>query len=174
MVSLMSITFRSDAHETTTTVEEHCLCAQMVEGFMGNATPEALRAAANPRCLHCGGSGVEKVPTTDGPSLNFANANGIALLRALRLGMAYTGDLTIAEARRAIIRARASSLAPFVRLEEKLIGKPVERAPGVIEARPVRSFDAGLSEEGLSERIERFAAFVEASAARGAANIRWD
>lgn len=173
MVSLMSITFRSDAPETTKLVEEHCLCAQMVEGFMGNATPEALRAAANPRCIHCGGTGVEKVPQSDGPSINFANANGIALLRALRLGMAYTGDITIAEARRAIIRARSSSLAPFVRLEQKLIGKPVERVPGVVEARPLRAFDPGLSEEGLSERIERFAAFVEAAAARGAANIHW-
>lgn len=174
MVSLMSITFRSDAPEATTLVKEHCLCAQMVEGFMGDATPEALRAAANPRCLHCGGSGVEEVPTTDGPSLNFANANGIAILRALRLGMAYSGDITIADARRAIIRARAGKLEPFVRLEQKLIGAPIERSPGVIEARPVRSWDAGLSVEGVASRIDAFAAFVEASAERGAKNIRWD
>jgi hypothetical protein len=169
----MSITFYSDAPETTTLVKEHCLCAQMAEGFMGDATPEALRAAANPRCAQCGGSGVEEVPQTDGERLNFANANGIALLRALRLGMAYTGDITIAEARRAIIRARAGSLEPFVRLEEKLIGKPVVRADGAIEARPVRMHSAGLDVDGLKSRLDAFEAFVGASEARGAKMIHW-
>jgi hypothetical protein len=169
----MSITFSSDAPEATTFVKEHCLCAQMVEGFMGAATPEALRAAADPRCGHCGGSGVEEVPQTDGARLNFANANGIALLRALRLGIAYTGDISIPEARRAIIRARAGSLEPFVRLEEKLIGKPYVRADGAVEARPVRMFSAGLDVEGIASRIDAFAAFVEACAERGATTIHW-
>ncbi len=169
----MSITFSSDAPETITEVQEHCLCAQMAEGFMGDATPEALRAAANAACPNCSGSGIELVPSSDGPALNLCNGNGIALLRALRLGMAYAGKISIAEARRAVIRARAGSLEPFARLEEKLIGRPVVRADGAIEARPVRSWDMGLSTAALAERLERFAVVVEESAKRGAKNIYW-
>jgi hypothetical protein len=168
----MSITFSSDATATESAKQEHCLCAQMAEGFMNGATPEALRAAADPQCHFCSGSGIETVMTSDLPELNLANGNGIALLRALRLGMDYAGEITIAEARRAIMRARSGSLEPFVRLEQKLTGKPAER-DGVIVARPLRFFDPGLSTEGLGERIERFAALVEVSAARGATLIFW-
>lgn len=181
----MSITFSSDAPEATTLVQEHCLCAQMAAGFGTTATPEALRAEANPRCLHCNGTGIESVPTSDGVFMNLSNANARALIQALRLGApaslrsgeVFAGDdpsgsCTIHVARRAVIRARSGSVEQFARPEAIVYGKP--RSEGnVVIARPLRSADPGLSADGLSDRIERFAALVEEAATRGATNIHW-
>lgn len=169
----MSITFSSNASETRSTKQEHCLCAQMAEGFMGDATPEALRAAADPQCHFCGGSGIETVPTSDLPELNLANGNAMSLLGALRIEPDYCGSLSIEAARRAVIRARNSSLQAFVRPEVVEHGKPRVLEDGTIQMRPLRLFAAGLSEEGLEEFIARFAALVEASAERGATEISW-
>lgn len=171
----MSVTFSSDAPESAAFADEHCLCAQLAPGFMGDAKPEALKAAANPRCLNCKGEGIERVPTSDAPTLNLANANAIALLRALRLG-GVEGDLvgscSIPEARRAVIRAGSGDVSRFARPEAIEHGKP--RSEGnVVIARPIRSWDMGLSAEGLRARLDDFASLVEECAARGATIINW-
>ncbi len=169
----MSVTFASNAASAETLVPEHCLCAQMAPRFMNGATPEALREHADPACPRCGGSGIEMVPSSDLPMLNLANGNATLLLRALRLAPDYCGEIGLPEARRAIIRARAGSLIPYTRPDHVEHGAPRARHDGAIEARPLRSFDPGLSEDGLRERLERFEALVEASAARGATIIYW-
>jgi hypothetical protein len=72
-----------------------------------------------------------------------------------------------------VIRARSRSvLSGFVRAEEVIYGGPRENGAAV-ELHPVRAVVFGLSEEQLVERIEAFAAFVEASLAMGATEISW-
>ena len=168
----MSITFDSDARATVSIRSEHCLCAQDAERWGSGAHPKDLENAADPNCSFCGGTGVETREVSDAPSLNYANANGIALLRALRLPADYSGELPLAEARRAVIRARSGSFEAFARPEDVRYGKP-RREGNVVEARPLRSFDAGLSADEVASRVEAFATFVEACAARGATKICW-
>src|SRR6185369_8863545 len=93
---VMSTTFSSDCAATMGSKQEHCLCAQMAEGFMRDATPEALREAADPACPACGGSGVETVETSDRPEMNLASGNARLLLCALRISDAdLFGSVTI-------------------------------------------------------------------------------
>lgn len=113
------------------------------------------------------------VTTVDGPQLNWANDNAWRLLRALGLAAETTGEATMPEARRAVMRARArTDLSGFARAEERTYGQPCERE-GVVELRPVRSFGPALGEEDVRARIEQFARFVEAAEAAGATLIRW-
>ncbi len=169
----MSVTFSSDCAASKGFAQEHCLCAQMAEGFMRDATPEALRAAADPACFACGGSGVETVEVSDRPELNLANGNARLLLCALRISDAdLFGSVALPEARRAIIRARASSLEPFTR--QALIEYGAARADGnLVALRPLRVHAAGVDEEGIAAYIDRFERLVSESAARGATNIHW-
>lgn len=94
--------------------------------------------------------------------LNFCNANARALLDVMNLASkddGFGGETDIATARRGIIRARnRRSLADFVRSEANA------RAREIVSP---------LTEEGLRERLDRFEAFVEASARLGATRITW-
>jgi len=169
----MSTTFSSDCAATMGSKQEHCLCAQMAEGFMRDATPEALREAADPACPACGGSGVETVETSDRPEMNLASGNARLLLCALRISDAdLFGSVTIPEARRAIIRARAGSLEPFTR--QALIEYGAPRAEGnLVALRPLRLYEGGKDEAGMESYLDRFERLVSESAARGATNIHW-
>lgn len=182
----MSITFSSNVTDSqTSTKESPCLCAQGAECFCesfevtedgGSIDPfrAELAAEAWDKCHTCKGTGVEDVMEDDRPSLNMALLNAMALLSALGLRPESWGGISIPEARRAIMRARSrKSLSSFERPEEIVLGER-RTVNGVTELqRPVRSLSFGLDSEGLQDRIERFAAFVEASAARGATEISW-
>lgn len=169
----MSVTFYSDCPTEFTLEEEHCLCAQMVEGWMHGATPEALRAEADPNCAQCKGTGVEVVRRTNGPFVNWNEGNARSLFGALGIPFEPIGEVTLPEARRAVIRARArTSLDAFTRPEERVYGRPVER-DGVVELRQLRVFGMGLSVEGIGERLERFEAFLREATERGATKISW-
>lgn len=169
----MSVTFFSDATSNKTCKEEHCLCAQFAEGWMRDATPEALRAAADPKCSACGGSGVEMVIVDDRPELNVANGNARLLLAALRLDDSeLIGRITLPEARRALIRARAGSLEPFTR--QAFIEHGAPRSEGdVVALRPVRVFAASLDEHQMAGYLDSFEALVMGAEASGAKYIHW-
>lgn len=177
----MSITFNSDAPFEARLKNEPCLCAQMGWGFLammrGEDSVEVranLQEESRPDCPQCGGTGVEVVEETDAPSLNLANDNAARLLAAMDLPCDCDGEMTLAEARRGLMRARArQDLSQFVREETTVYGAPRAQEDGSVELHPVRAQSFGLSVEGLRDRIERFGAFVEAAAARGAQTIFW-
>jgi hypothetical protein len=151
----------------------------MGEGFMammrGQDSAEAradLAKQADPSCPFCSGTGVENVPVMTPHMLDLANDNAERLLTALGLSPDY-GQCSIADARRALVRARNTSLGHLTRATEIVHGAPRVQSNGTVEMRPVRVHSAGLSVEGLVERIDRFEAFVKSAAAAGATQISW-
>lgn len=110
--------------------------------------------------------------------VNFNNSNAAAVLRALRLPIGnardgLVGSCSIPEMRRALIRARSSSLAPFTRESSVEYGAPREVEPGVVIARPLRAASTGLDVDGLQDRLDQIERLVYRAAAAGAKEIRW-
>jgi hypothetical protein len=107
--------------------------------------------------------------------------NAVALFRLLGLPLedgaaAPYGEVPIADARRAVIRARArfAREAPnLVRPSYTEYGPPRTCDDGIVELRPLRMYVGGLDEEGIAYRLDAFAQFVEAIAERGATHIAW-
>lgn len=105
---------------------------------------------------------------------NLCNDNAMAMLRALGLPAEYTGECGIPEARRAIMRARATgSAANHTRADEAIYGEPRANEDGTVELRPLRIFSQGLDEDGLVRRINLFAEIIELAATKGATHIQW-
>ncbi len=177
----MSYTFTADVSDAqTSTKEEPCLCAQGAEcfsdAFQNGVEPHRAELAAEAwdKCLHCKGTGVESVENDDAPSLNLGNDNAVSLLGVLGLSTDCWGQVTLPEARRAVMRARArKSLSAFERSTETLHGAPRVNDDGTVELRPIRCHGFGLTEDGLRDRVERFAYFIEVAAARRATTITW-
>ncbi len=182
----MSVTIESDISRQTTNQEESCMCAQSSKywlDFQKGADTPAIRAdlqqEADPNCPYCKGSGIEVVAQdVDFPSLNLSNENAKVLFTILGLNInssdGMVGEMSISEARRAIIRAQSrKSLEKFVRPEEKTFGKPREISPGVIDMKPLRFFHFGLPLEKLQRYIKTFAEFVIEVSRRGATKIFW-
>ncbi len=177
----MSITFSSDATlETLTTKVEACLCAQGSESWtmdLEGASDEVLgdlRAHANPACPFCKGTGVENREESDKPYVNWCNENACTMLKVLGLRGSEGGHASIAEARRAVMRATSrSDLSAYARPDECLYGRPRADEDGAIELRPIRMVSMGLDAEAIEERVAQFAKFVEESARRGATHIWW-
>ena len=167
----MSIEFYSDAAQTVTERPEHCLCAQMAPGWMGDASAAALRAAADPACPRCGGSGVETVQESDAPSLHWANDNARAVMAALGLPLEPWGSVSLPVARRAVMRGRAR-FERYSRPGCELRGAPRARG-NVVELAPLRAWDQGMTAADVGERVEAFARFVDACAERCATKIVW-
>lgn len=114
------------------------------------------------------------VETSDAEGPNLCNANARLLLGALRLASEdLCGDCTVAEARRAVMRARSGSLAAFTRESSSEYGVPARSDDRVVPMRGLRTYQQGLDVDGLAERIEFFAAFVERAAQLGATTISW-
>ena len=114
----------------------------------------------------------------DPRGMNLSNDNGKAFLRFLSInpGEDLCGQIGVPEARRAIMKARASfdRKAPtFTRAVVVEHGRPRQNEDGTIEMRPIRYISGGIDEGYLAERLERFAVLVEALAARGATSIEW-
>lgn len=179
VLSGMSITFSTNLPRPDGTTESPCLCAQMGEGFLrmmrGEDSVEIradLAKQAEPACPFCRGTGVENTPVESPHTLNLANDNAERLLTALGLPADY-GTCSIADARRAVVRARNTNHAHLVRADKTVYGAPCVQSDGTVAMRPVRVRSAGLSLEGLVERIDRFETFVKGAAAAGATDIRW-
>ena len=179
----MSINFHANITDANiTNSDSPCLCAQMadmwvdaMDGHWSEAVKANLASEANPKCPFCKGTGIEAVRESDAPVLNLANGNAVLLLGALGLDSAPSGELSVPEARRAIIRARSrSDLTPFTREQETVYGRPRANEDGSVELRPVRLSSMGVDKERVASYIERFASLVEESADRGATTIFWD
>lgn len=175
----MSITFSTDLPRPEGTRETPCLCAQMGEGFLsmmrGEDSAEIradLARQAEPTCPFCRGTGVENTPVESSHTLNLANDNAQRLLSALGLSADY-GKCSIADARRAVVSARNRNQAHLVREDATVYGAPCVQTDGTVAMRPVRVRSAGLSRQGLAERIDRFETFVRGAAAAGATQISW-
>ena len=111
--------------------------------------------------------------------LNVGNAAALWPLLGLPLEDGHVspgGEVSLAEARRAVMRARArfETAAPkLVRPPEVEHGAPCLREDGTVELRPLRAVWFGLDEDGLAWRLERFGEFIEAVAERGATHVAW-
>lgn len=93
--------------------------------------------------------------------LNVAEVNAVALLGLLRLPQEYgAGETTVPEARRAVIRARAT----FDRQSSKFVRPPA--------AMP-RVHGGAIDRTYLARRLEDFAKFVELVARAGAVTVHW-
>ncbi len=183
----MSITFSGNCTVVLkTSTREPCLCAQLAERFheawcaadegdpIAEDLKENLRSHANSSCPSCKGSGIEEVVTDDRPEVNYSNGNAHLLLEVLGLEAEPCGSMTIPEARRAVMRGRSRrDLSDFERPSEVEYGPPRDNGKGVVELRPLRFLDVGLSSEDLRRRVDCFSALVEESAKRGATEISW-
>ncbi len=100
-------------------------------------------------------------------SLNMANGNARNVLEFLGLdpGDGPSGEVSLVEARRAVIRARAT----FGRRAPTFIRPPTDtRRPG-----RARVIVAGIDEDYLVRRLDDFERFLAAVATKGAISIRW-
>jgi hypothetical protein len=180
----MGIQFTSNAPANETEHPEVCICSQMAPGWCYpcdhiDSIRDELREYADPHCPLCGGSGVDNEKVSDLPEIDWNQGNALSLFLVLGLpvedGLPVPyGEMTLPEARRAIMRARGrGDLLPYAREEETQYGAPREGEGGVVELRPLRSFCQGLPVEGVKRRLNQFEQFVSESAARGATQIRW-
>jgi hypothetical protein len=99
--------------------------------------------------------------------LNLANGNARSFLEFLGInpGEEPFGEVTMPEARRAVIRARAT----FKRRAHKFTREESDtQRPG----RP-RVIVAGIDEDYLARRVDDFERFLNAVGDRGAASIYW-
>lgn len=195
----MSVSIWSDAPDQGRRVVEPCLCAQMAEcwsdvfeGRVSFADAAAeLGDEASPECPVCGGTGLEAF--AECPGLNWNNANARAVLGAMGLVAAsehvpfekipaesgpppaefdLAGEVSIAEARRAVMLGRNRALEPFARPTEYVYARP-RASGGVVELRPVRAVVGGLDVAGIRIRIDEFAGFVAEAEQAGARTISW-
>lgn len=178
----MSVTFTSDGQRTTRQLIAPCLCAQRAECF-GEAFGEAqegrpvhqwaaeLSDAADPHCSTCDGTGIEVGEVDDLPEVNFANGNVLVILVALGLPQDWVGSCPLPVARRG-----AWAFLNRRRLEPQVQRALDQRNGWELEARGtygVRVVTQEMTEDGLRERVQSFATFVEQSSMRGATVIRW-
>jgi hypothetical protein len=116
--------------------------------------------------------------------VNWSNGNAATLFDLLGLRGAradvdsdFTGEVSVAEARRAVIRARATLQRrgpALTRPEVAVYGAPRTLPDGVVELRPLRLWSAGLDVDDMRVRLHAFERCVNALALRGATHITWD
>jgi len=179
----MSITFSANISDPNThSVSEPCLCAQMAESFsaamdgdFSDAVKADLQGNAQDGCPWCKGTGVETRTQDDRPELNLANDNAKRILAVLNIPFDHCGEITIPEARRAVLRALNSSGAEALeRPEEAVYGRPRAQEDGSVALRPLRSYSPPLTTDDILSRVRRFSALIEEAANRGATCIYWN
>lgn len=176
----MSVDFATDLPAPEGTEESPCLCAQMCDAFFqmfrgAAVTPELrseLRTAADPGCPRCGGSGIEVEPVASPHRLNM-NQYGFTMLRALGLPAEPHGQCTIADARRALLRADNTDVRHLLVDDETTHRRPCADEDGAVVLRPVRSHVRGLSRADLARRLNDFRRFVQLAAEAGATVVYW-
>lgn len=106
-----------------------------------------------------------RIPLDHPAHVNVANGNAIALLGLLGLGDELQGDVSLPEARRAVIRARAT----FDRRAGGFTREPADvKRPG-----HARVIVAGIDVGYLDRRLADFERFVLFVAERGAVAVYW-
>jgi len=179
----MSITFTANITDPNShSVSEPCLCAQMAESFsaaMGGDFSEAvtadLQANAQDGCPWCKGTGVETREQDDSPELNLNNDSAQRILAVLGIPFDHCGEISLPEARRAVLKAlNSSGVSALERPEEAVYGRPRAQEDGSVALRPLRSYSPPLTTEDILSRVRRFSALVEEAASRGATQISWN
>lgn len=164
-------------------VDSACLCAQEAPSwdmYLEGSDLRELRAHASDACVLCDGTGVSPIEE-GGIEINLANLNARAFLELLDLDTEYlVGEITIPEARRAIMgaRARFAARAPGLAREGRELRSPRgvrPRADGVLELTGGRyqGTIGALDLEDLEGYLRRFSVFVEAAARARATAITW-
>ena len=145
-----------------------------MSGDFSEAVTADLQANAQDGCPWCKGTGVETRTQDDSPELNLNNDNAKRTLAALGIPFDYYGEISLPEARRAIMRAlNGSGAETLERPEETVYGRPRAQEDGSVALRPLRSYSPPLTTEDILSRVHRFSALVEEAASRGATNINW-
>ncbi len=164
-------------------VESACLCAQEAPSwdmYLEGTDLLELRDHAEETCVLCGGIGIH--PTEEGGiDFTLGGVNARAFLVLLDLDSEYLiGEITISEARRALMgaRARFDRVAPVLVREGVDLVSPrgtAIRADGVVELTGgrYRGNVGALDLEDLEGYVGRFSVFVEAAARGGASSISW-
>ena len=111
--------------------------------------------------------------------IDWSNVNArsvLTLLGLVKVGGDLAGEISIPEARRAVMRARAT----FDRVASRLIryGKvqyspPRANEDGSVEIRPLRYVEPAVGTEYLARQIDRFEKYVEHVAKKGATHVSW-
>lgn len=160
------------------TLNEPCLCAQMAPAWtisrpLTQRERRQIKRHAHKQCPICRGTGFEDLQTPN-LFLNFANDNAQRLFQLLRLDP-LSGSCLISEMRRAIMyaRARFDSLAPALTAPAHTVRAPFHRIDGVVELHRDLLVYPDVTEEGLRQRLDTLAYFVEDVAEAGATHIRW-
>jgi hypothetical protein len=113
-------------------------------------------------------TGVPVVLDIENPAhlnLNCGNARSFLLFLGLEPGDEPSGEITLPEARRAIIRARATF--------ERRIGGYTRAASDTTRPDRRRVVELGIDEDYFARRLDDFERFVDALVARGATAICW-
>lgn len=106
-----------------------------------------------------------RIPFDHPAHLNVANGNAVALLGLLRLGQELQGQVSVPEARRAVIRARAT----FDRRAGGFTREPADvKRPG-----QARVIVAGIDDNYRRRRVDDFDRFFTFVAEKGAVSIHW-
>lgn len=174
----MSVSFRSNVPRETVKSEEPCMCSQQAPGWCDWITNrirneiarETIRRYASHECGFCNGTGFEITIKDNCP--NFSSANAKALLGAF--GFDRIGCVSIDKARRGIIRARNINLEKYCFEGEIVFGSPMQQDNGTIAMRPIRSASGGLDVNGLKDRVEFLATWIEEEIKAGATSIWWE
>lgn len=106
-----------------------------------------------------------RIPIDHPAHVNIANGNAVALLGLLGLGDELQGEVSLPEARRAVIRARALFDRRAVGLTRGLADT---KGPG-----HARVIVAGIDDNYLWRRLADFDRFVMFVAEKGAVSIYW-
>lgn len=103
----------------------------------------------------------------DAAHLNMASANGRAFLDFLQLdaGDDLVGEVTLADARRAVIRCRATF--------ERRVGKFIRQARDIRLPGRAPLTEDGIGAEYFMQRLDGFEMFLGVMAEKGATSICW-
>ena len=104
---------------------------------------------------------------TDPAHLNLASSNARAFLLFLGIepGPDLSGEVSMPEARRAVMRARATF--------ERRVGGFTRQSTDTKRPGRCRVIEGGIGEDYFARRIDSFERFLDAVAARSASSIYW-
>jgi hypothetical protein len=114
----------------------------------------------------------------DVSAMHLNSANGRAFIAFLGLdpGQGPDGEVTVAEMRRAILRAVNTfdrKVVGFTREDSATYGAPRDNGDGTVTLHPLRTLEFGIDESYFAARLAQLATLVEALAANGATHISW-
>ena len=193
----MSITFYNDVESNWEEKLNPCYCAERnswrdneMQDFISDIVLDRpmseerkeggfkkLKNFADPNCGLCHGEGSSQIRDWKPQiSINWSNMNAYPILRLLGVKEddLPNGSMKLPEIRRALLKALNTSVSSAARDKEIIHGKPREVSPGVMEMRPLRMFDAGMSEDDIKDRLNKLLKFVAMSIEQGATEIYWN